>query len=72
MVRHASSGRISYSPGAGASPDGELNALSVCYRFILDCHARKQVVGPTEKPNDRDDAKELEHGVAAGSIPRGD
>jgi hypothetical protein len=44
--------RITYSPRPDATPEGELSALKAAYRFILDCHAKKEG-GPYTAPNDR-------------------
>ncbi len=41
-----SSPRISYTPRLDATPEVELAALTACYRFILDCHAKKVAAEP--------------------------
>jgi hypothetical protein len=63
------SSEMRYTQRPEATPGVECSAVAFCYRFILDCYARKQAAGPTEKPDDRDNAKEVEHGAATGSIP---
>jgi hypothetical protein len=42
------SARITYTPRPDATPEGELNALAACFRFILDCHAKKEADGPRQ------------------------
>lgn len=37
-----SSARIAYARREDTTPEGELNALSAVYRFILDSHAKKK------------------------------
>jgi hypothetical protein len=51
---------IIYSPRLDIAPEAELSALASVYRFILDCHAKKEAA-PTSSPdaakgfqNDRD------------------
>ncbi len=39
--------RITYTPRPDATPEGELNALAVVYRFILCCAAKKKNPSPT-------------------------
>jgi len=41
-----SSPHISYTPHLDATPEVELAALTACYRFILDCHAKKIAAEP--------------------------
>ena len=41
-----SSPRISYTPRLDATPEVELAALTACYRFILDSHAKKIAAEP--------------------------
>jgi hypothetical protein len=46
--------RIVYIPRPDATPEAELKALAVVYRFILvDCHAKKMAA----RPGDPDDHK---------------
>jgi hypothetical protein len=37
-----SSPRIIYTPRPDATPAGEVSAIAVAYRFILDCQAKKE------------------------------
>jgi hypothetical protein len=37
---------IVYRPRACARPETELSALACLYRFVLDCHARKEATRP--------------------------
>lgn len=46
-----SSPRITCAPRPVATPEGEINALATLYRFILDCHAKKEAA-PTSRPDD--------------------
>ena len=39
--------RITYVPHTDATQQGELNALVAAYRFIIDCHAKKEGGPPT-------------------------
>jgi hypothetical protein len=41
-----SSPRITYTPRPDTTPAGELSALAVVYKFILDCHAEKKAARP--------------------------
>jgi hypothetical protein len=54
--------RIVYRVRDDATPETEMNALAACYRFILNCHAQREVAEPTPEPDRRDDAKEWKHG----------
>jgi hypothetical protein len=45
------SSRIIYRSGPDATPEAELNALATCYRFILDCHAKKKAAEPAPEPD---------------------
>jgi len=49
-----SSLRISYKPRFDATPEAEIAALSACYRFLLDCHRQKGVIG-ADNPDDAED-----------------
>jgi len=40
------SSRIIYRSRPDATPETELNAFAACYRFILDCHAKKVAAEP--------------------------
>ena len=46
-----SSPRIAYASRPDATPEGELHALCAVYRFILDCHAKKEAA-PESRPED--------------------
>lgn len=59
--------RIAYAPRPDTTAEAELNALAGVYRFILDCHAKKNAAGVTS--TNGDDAKKgsLKHEVRANS-----
>lgn len=40
----SSPGHIIYTPRPGASPELEAAALAAAYRYILECHAKKQAI----------------------------
>jgi len=40
------SASIIYRQRPDATPKGELSTVSACYRFILDCHAKKKGACP--------------------------
>jgi hypothetical protein len=42
---------ISYTPHFDTTPEAELSALTNVYRFILDCHAKKEAA-PDSRPDD--------------------
>ena len=46
---------VVYAPRPDATQEGELNALASVYRFVLDCHAKKNAASVTS--TDGDDAK---------------
>jgi hypothetical protein len=48
---------VSYEPRRDTTPEAELNVLAVIYRFVLDCHAKKEAA-PESRP---DDAKGSKH-----------
>ncbi len=52
-----SSPHITYATRPDSTPEGEMNALANVYRFILDCHAKKEAA-PASRP---DDAKEIKN-----------
>jgi len=52
----SSTPRIRYIPRPDTTPEKELNALAVVYRFILDCHTKDKTVGPAPEPDSSDDA----------------
>ncbi len=43
--------RITYASRPGATAEAELNVLANVYRFILDCHAKKEAAHPAA-PNE--------------------
>ncbi len=47
--------RVQYVPREDVTPETELSALGNVYRFILDCHAKKNAAGVTS--TNGDDAK---------------
>ena len=60
-----SSPRITYAPRPDATPEAELSALAGAYRFILDCHAKKEAA-----PESRPDAERISSDGARRSIKR--
>lgn len=48
---------ITYAPRPDTTPETEISALGNVYRFILDCHAKKEAA-PASRP---DDAKEIKN-----------
>jgi hypothetical protein len=38
--------KVAYTPRPDAIPESELSALASVYRFILDCHAKKEATRP--------------------------
>jgi hypothetical protein len=46
-----SSPRISYATRPDATPEAELGALAAVFRFVLDCHAKKEAA-PENRPED--------------------
>ena len=54
--------RVTYTPRSDATPEGELNALSNVYRFVLDCHVKKEAA-PASGPDN--EAKEFKHDCPA-------
>lgn len=48
---------VSYAPRPDATPAAELSALANVYRFVLDCHAKKEDTRPGA-PNDGTKSKE--------------
>lgn len=62
-----SSTLISYSPRPDTTHETEICALGNVYRFILDCHAKKEAAPLQSRP---DDAKGFENDRAKASIPK--
>ena len=52
-MRSVSNTRLTYTPRAGATPEGERTALVAIYKFVLEAHARKKAAAPSGQ----DDAK---------------
>ncbi len=48
--------RIFYSPCPDTKPETEISALSNVYRFILDCHTKKEAARPGG-PDDGEESK---------------
>jgi hypothetical protein len=48
--------RVAYRSRTDATREGEANALGAIYRFVLDCHAKRNAAGVTS--TNGDDAKE--------------
>lgn len=65
-----SSSRITYTPRPDATPEGELNALTAVYAFILRCSEarRAEELEKGTRPGAPDDAKGLENDRAKTSI----
>jgi hypothetical protein len=42
---------IAYSVRSGTSPEMERSTIANVYRFVLDCHARKEAA-PESRPDD--------------------
>ena len=49
--------RITYAPRLDATPEAELSALTACYRYVLNCKAKKEG-GPATAPDDGTKIKE--------------
>jgi hypothetical protein len=56
--------RTVYVQREGITPRAELDALSACLRFIIDCHAKKEAASESRP----DDAKGSKHDRAKTSI----
>jgi hypothetical protein len=56
--------RVTYTPRPDATSETELSALTVVYRFILDCRERKKAA-PASRP---DDAEGEPNGIRATPI----
>ena len=50
---------INYAARADATTETELSAVANVYRFVLDCHAKKDAAGVTS--TNGDDAKGSQH-----------
>lgn len=50
--------RISYVPRKDATPEGELAALTVVYRIILECYEHKKGAGTERKGEEGEEAAE--------------
>jgi hypothetical protein len=51
----SSTAKIVYVPRPGATAEAELDALVNVYRFILDCHAKKEATEAASEPDRRND-----------------
>lgn len=60
-----SSPHITYATRPDSTPEGEINALGNVYRFILDCHAKKNAAGVTSANGDDAKKGSLKHEVRA-------
>jgi hypothetical protein len=49
---------IAYAARPDADPQAELSALANIYKFVLDCHTKKEAT----RPGSPDDAKEIKNG----------
>jgi hypothetical protein len=45
------SSRVIYTPRPDATPEAEVSALAAVYKFVLDCHAKKEAA-PESRPDD--------------------
>ncbi len=59
---------ITYTPRPDTTPETEISALGNVYRFILDCHAKKNAASVDSANGD--DAKGSENDRAKASIPK--
>ncbi len=48
--------RITYTFRSDATPEAEVNVLANVYRFILDCHAKREAAEAAPEPGGRNDA----------------
>ncbi len=46
---------VAYVPRPDVTPEAEISALASVYKFVLDCHAKKNAAGVTS--TNGDDAK---------------
>ncbi len=51
-MEQTSEARILYTPRGDATSEAGLNAIAAVYRFVLDCHAKKN---PAAGPSGRGD-----------------
>jgi hypothetical protein len=58
--------RITYVARPNATPETELSALVAVYKFVLDCHAKKEAA-PENRPDAR---KEKPNASGKPTIPR--
>jgi hypothetical protein len=58
--------RIIYQPRCDATPEGEINALSACYAFILQKHQEKKKGGAATAL----DARKESNGSGKAIIPK--
>jgi hypothetical protein len=52
MTRSSASVQLRYAELADATPDGELHVLANVYRFVIDCHAKKEAAPRLGRPDD--------------------
>jgi ribosome recycling factor len=57
------SARITYTQRSDATSEDEVAALRNIYRFIIDCHAKKEAT----RPSSPDDAKERSENVSSAT-----
>jgi hypothetical protein len=44
---------VSYKPRSDTTPESELATLAAVYRFIIDCHAKREAAAsPVSRPDD--------------------
>jgi hypothetical protein len=53
--------RIAYTSRPDPTPDAELSVLATCFRYILDCHAKKMAAEP-------DATAEVKHEVEVSHV----
>jgi hypothetical protein len=55
--------RITYAPRGDAAPGDEIAALSNVFKFVLDCHSKREAT----RPRSSDDAKERSKNVSSAT-----
>jgi hypothetical protein len=51
-MEQTSEARILYSPRGDASSEEELNVLATAYKFVLDCHVKKEAARSAASTNE--------------------
>ena len=52
--------RVTYAPRGDTSQEAEATALCAVYKFVLDCHAKKEAA-PENRPYDAKESDVLRH-----------